>query len=247
MKKHILHQYPLLSSFIITFLIVLAVTLIKVHFSPVIGIQAPFLLYFGVIIVISRTFGRMPAIFAIILMIFAAGYFFMPAFHRRDLESWSQLVQLFIFSAEAYLVLELSTALTIVLAKNVIDQERFKAIIEKSKDAIMLINEDGKITYCSPAVESIIGFSSEDYQLMPLWNLTHADDLENLQTQYLELVQQPGQEVAVIHRMHHKNGQWIWVESRFTNLLSDPNVDSMVVGFSNVHERIELEQAKKGF
>ena len=48
---------------------------------------------------------------------------------------------------------------------------------------------------------------------------------------------------TIQYRFRHKNGNWIWIESSFSNLLADPNVEAIVINFRDISERKLAEEA----
>jgi two-component system CheB/CheR fusion protein len=110
-----------------------------------------------------------------------------------------------------------------------------------------VVNNDGKRSYCSPSVKNVIGYTAEEYLEFPAWKLGHPDELEGITAQYKRIIEKPGESSVLLHRMRHKNGKWIWVESRVTNSLDDPDLEAMIAIFNDVTARIETEQARKDF
>ncbi len=43
------------------------------------------------------------------------------------------------------------------------------------------------------------------------------------------------------YRIRHQDGSWVWVETRVTNLLDDPNVQAVILNSRNITERKKTE------
>ena len=119
----------------------------------------------------------------------------------------------------------------------------FRGLIENSADAITLADEFGKITYQSPSTERVTGYSPEE---MPSGNgieLVHPDDRAQALLALEKIRQSPGEVVQLKHRFRHKNGQYIWIEGSYTNLLHDADLKAIVHNFYDVTDRVKAEEA----
>ncbi|WP_378957951.1 PAS domain S-box protein [Pedobacter mendelii] len=232
--------------YVLSFGLVSIATIIKLYHFNMIGLSTPFLLYFGTVIVCSRWLGKGPAYFGISISLLAIIYFFMAPYGALAINH-NQSIQLLLYTVEAWLLIGLSNALNESTKKNLTQMKLFEAIMAKSTDGIVVVDKDGKRTYCSPSVENVIGYSAEEYLKLPAWKLGHPDELERIKEQYKNLTESSGECMVLLHRMRHKNGKWIWVESRVTNSLDESGVASMIANFNNVTKRIETEQHLKDF
>jgi len=246
MKRLAISDQPAYLRYLLALILVAAATYLKIRFFELIGTQTPFLLYFGVMIVCSRWLGKGPAFFCLALSVIATDYFFMAPYYFFAV-NFREAVQLLFFILEAFLLIGLSSALTKAIKANISQMELFGAIMEKSSDGIVVVDKEGKRTYCSPSVQTVIGYSAEEYVSFPAWKLGHPEEIELVKAQYADLVSKPGQSDILVHRMRHKDGRWIWVESRVTNSLDDPHLQAMIASFNDITVRIETEQSRKDF
>jgi PAS domain S-box-containing protein len=122
-------------------------------------------------------------------------------------------------------------------------EQRFRALIEKSFDAVVLLAADGRIVYASPSLVRIVGRTPEEVvgQNAAAWS--HPDDVAALQAQLELCLRQPGQTVADQQRCRHADGSWRWVEATGTNLLDDPSVGAIVCNFHDITEQRRAEEA----
>lgn len=122
-------------------------------------------------------------------------------------------------------------------------EERFRMLIENSADGVSLTNERGIVSYISPAIESILGYSVAEFVGHNTFELIHPDDYQNALKVFGPLVNQPLNTIATgTFRYRHRNGSWRWLEAIARNLLGDPHVLSIVVNFRDVTERKRHEQ-----
>lgn len=121
-------------------------------------------------------------------------------------------------------------------------EKYFRSLIEKSSDAIVLLDGTGKVIYQSPSTEQIIGYTLEESQAFNGADLIHPDDREADIAMFTTLAQSPGAVVARTHRFRHKNGNYIWIEGTYSNLLNDDNVKAIVYNYHDITRRVEFEQ-----
>ncbi len=114
-------------------------------------------------------------------------------------------------------------------------EARFHALIEKSHEAVVLLDPAGIIVYASPSTLQIHGYALEVGR--SAFEVVHPDD----QTRTIEilaaLVQTPRQVMQAEFRVRHRDGSWRWVEAVGTNLLADPDVHAIVVNYRDTTER----------
>ena len=76
-------------------------------------------------------------------------------------------------------------------------EQHFRALIEKSADAISLCGPDGTITYASPATSQVLGFTPEELIRFNAFDLVHPDDRAMMARHMSELVQCPGDQYQI--------------------------------------------------
>ncbi|MEO6524049.1 MAG: ATP-binding protein [Mucilaginibacter sp.] len=241
-----LAKSPFYIKYGVPLLLTVIVTIIKISLTNYIGQKTPFLLYFGVVIITSRYFGKTPAIVITLLSAIAANTFFIspvdPFVFNND-----ALLQVAIFIGECSLLIALSNALskavTIINEKDIV----FKTLVEKSSEGIITVNADGKITYCSPSVQNIIGYTGEEFMSLPAWQLLHEDEALEVKEQYYRFAAHPGKHITMTHQMRHKNGDYIWIESKMSNLLGEPPINAVIANFTDISDRIFDNKLREDF
>ncbi len=121
-------------------------------------------------------------------------------------------------------------------------EQRFRALIENSSDAISLVDAAAKLIYQSPAAQDITGVSTKDRNSGSAFLNIHPDDLEQSKKLYTALLEQPGIAMPLLFRAIHQRGHCIWVEGTATNLLHDEAVKAIVINFRDVTHRVEAEE-----
>ncbi|HYN22649.1 MAG TPA: EAL domain-containing protein [Thermoanaerobaculia bacterium] len=117
---------------------------------------------------------------------------------------------------------------------------QFRSMIQNSSDVITVVDASGKITFVSPAVRKVLGYDPEQ-QLGSGFDFVHPDDLQRSQEAFTRFLSDP----EAIHveelRARHADGSWRWIEISAINLLSDSNVQGIVLNYRDVTERKELQ------
>lgn len=123
---------------------------------------------------------------------------------------------------------------------------RFRKLIENTYDGIALLDKDLVIFYQSLSAERISGWRAGDAVNLSIIDITHPDDVGVVQDLFKTILNKSGVPIISTYRLRHKNGAYIWIESAFTNMLDDINVNAIVCNFRDVTERKngELERDK---
>ena len=121
-------------------------------------------------------------------------------------------------------------------------EERFRALVEHSADAIALLDRDGIVTYASPSSARVLGEAPEEIVGRSARGFVHPDDVAEVERHILELRDRPGAVVALEARYRHKDGSWRYGECSVANRLSDPTVHALVLNYREITERRRLEE-----
>src|SRR5262249_3737131 len=120
-------------------------------------------------------------------------------------------------------------------------ERRFRALIENSSDGIGLLDAAGVLRFVTPAATRILGYPAEELAGRDGRDLLHPDDVPALQSQWQQLLDEPGVRRVAQYRARHKDGSWRWIERVATNLLAEPSVAAVISNFRDVSERKRLE------
>ncbi|MCC7373384.1 MAG: PAS domain S-box protein [Verrucomicrobiales bacterium] len=122
-------------------------------------------------------------------------------------------------------------------------ENRFRALIDNAPDGVVLVNLAGQMTYASPSACRMFGFEIAQLSEVDPKTCTHPEDLPRVLQALEEVLRIPSEVRTLQYRFRHRNGQWLWIESTFTNLIALPGVDSIVINFRNIDDRKRAEQA----
>ncbi len=121
-------------------------------------------------------------------------------------------------------------------------EKYYRSLIEKSSDAIVLLDATGQVIYQSPSTEKITGYSHQEIRDLDRQMLVHPDDREEDSILFRKLLAEPGLCVYRSRRFRHKSGHYIWLEGTYTNLLHHEYINAIVCNFDDVSLRVESEQ-----
>jgi PAS domain S-box-containing protein len=124
-------------------------------------------------------------------------------------------------------------------------EERFRALIQQSADAIQLLSAEGKVLYSSDSVERVLGYKPEELQGAVPEDHIHPDDFPGFMEKFRKLLQMPGGRDSHVYRVQHKNGSWVWIEATGSNYLHDPHIQAIVGNFRNITERKQAEERQR--
>jgi PAS domain S-box-containing protein len=122
-------------------------------------------------------------------------------------------------------------------------EARFRALIEKSSEAIVLLDEQYRMMYVSPAYTRITGYSPEEALGTSAADRIHPEDRPGMVERLETLQASPGASDTAIYRMIHKDGRTIWLEATATNLREEQEVGAIVVNVRDVSKRKSAEDA----
>jgi two-component system, cell cycle sensor histidine kinase and response regulator CckA len=119
---------------------------------------------------------------------------------------------------------------------------RFRIMLEKSSDAISLVDSTGKVLYSSHAVSPIFGYELGERVGQSVFELVHPEDAAQVLSSFGKLVQRPFSSISAQLRYRHKDGSWRWIEALGTNLLEDPSLRGVVINYRDVTEQRRLQE-----
>ena len=121
----------------------------------------------------------------------------------------------------------------------------FQTITENASDGVVVLDYNQKYTYISPNAYKMFGYDPSEKPNLNPYELTHPDDLEFVESEINKTIQNPEYIPTLEYRYLKKSGEWLWLESKFSNLFSNPNINGFVINFKDISERkANLERLK---
>ncbi|MFP4589883.1 MAG: PAS domain S-box protein [Halobacteriales archaeon] len=120
-------------------------------------------------------------------------------------------------------------------------RERFRKILAYSSDFVMIVDEDQTVSYVSPSVEHVMGYTPAEIHGTDAMAFSHPDDLEDAMAAFGGLLTEPEAEARLEERSRTADGEWRWVEVRGRNYLDDPHIGGLLVNVRDIDERKRRE------
>ncbi|MBD0319084.1 MAG: PAS domain S-box protein, partial [Gemmatimonadetes bacterium] len=122
-------------------------------------------------------------------------------------------------------------------------EEHFRALIENAHDVITILDADGFVTYQSPSLARVAGYSPEERDGTHVLELVHPDDVETVTRGIAGVMEVPGTVGRVEFRFRHKDGRWLRLEALGRTLSPESVAQGLVFNTRDITERWEIEQA----
>jgi len=130
-------------------------------------------------------------------------------------------------------------------------KQLFKSLIENAPDGVVILDKSGKFKYGSPNAIRHFGYSEKDFIGHLGEEFAHPDDMPLISKTFETIFTNPELKPKIKYRFKRKNGEFRWLETTFNNLLSDKYINGIVLNFSDITERkqieIELLKSKEHF
>jgi PAS domain S-box-containing protein len=130
-------------------------------------------------------------------------------------------------------------------------EKKFRALLENSYESISLADKNLNIIYRSPSAVRVTGYTPEELDSASLFDRTHPEDIDHLRHLFAQSLKSPDISIKGNFRVKHKNGNYIWLNTTISNLLSDDNVNAIVINYRDVTENktyeAELLRSSKHF
>jgi PAS domain S-box-containing protein len=116
-------------------------------------------------------------------------------------------------------------------------EERFRFLIEKAADVILVVDGRGMVTYVSPSVERVLGYAVEEVVGKAGFAFIDEMEVEATQQALASLATSPGEPMGAELHVRHKDGSWREVEVTASNYLDHPSVRGVIVNYRDITDR----------
>jgi len=122
-------------------------------------------------------------------------------------------------------------------------EEKYRLIVENSKDIIFTLNE-GVFIYVSPSIKKMLGYNPADLIGLSFISLVHPDDRHIIDDAIRNGDEDAGQTAGGHqYRLRHSSGEWRWYVSRGTKMVVTRGKSINFIGIaSDINERKQAEQ-----
>jgi diguanylate cyclase (GGDEF)-like protein/PAS domain S-box-containing protein len=122
-------------------------------------------------------------------------------------------------------------------------EARFGSLVAHSSDLITVLDANGIVTYQSPSIERVLGYRVEEIEGTDFARLLSSADRPRL----LQIIDGLGEGThdagtrSIECSIRHRDGAWLELEVRHSNLLDDEHVRGIVLNSRDVSERKAFE------
>lgn len=125
-------------------------------------------------------------------------------------------------------------------------EKRFRAMVQNGSDLILVLNTEAHFSYISENVHHILGYCPEELIGINALDLIHPAEKDLVKQELHSIINKQSRDKnSTQHRFLHKNGSWVWLESKGINHLENPFIGGILVNSRNITDRIELENRLK--
>jgi diguanylate cyclase (GGDEF)-like protein/PAS domain S-box-containing protein len=120
-------------------------------------------------------------------------------------------------------------------------EERFRALLQQSSDAVVVVSPDLHIVYATGPVERMLGRCPGDLAGSRLADLVYPHEWPQVEALLTKAVNGPGAPSTQDIRLRRGDNGWLRSQTSVANLLDDENVGGLVLTIRDVSERRALE------
>jgi diguanylate cyclase (GGDEF)-like protein/PAS domain S-box-containing protein len=121
------------------------------------------------------------------------------------------------------------------------NEERYRALVQHSFDAVVIVDPRGIINYASPALEALFGRKLEDVLGISGFTYLHPDDVPALERRIAEIQEVPESSMLEEFRIYDTDGEIRWVEVTAVNMIENPAVTGIVANIRDITDRKHAE------
>ncbi len=122
-------------------------------------------------------------------------------------------------------------------------ERRFRALIDKAIDIILIVNPDGNVRFASPATREMLGYDPEEVVGSPLLSYVHPEDLPRAAQALANGFAKPGSVIDLELRARHADGAWRILAVNGRSLVDDPAIAGGIITARDVTDRRAAEKA----
>ena len=124
-------------------------------------------------------------------------------------------------------------------------QKRLYSLLENASEIISIYDENMNMTYESPSVVKILGYTPEEMMGgKDIDRLTRKGEA-SIREMFKSLLDNPDEPVTIQYTYMKKDGQKIFIESTGRNLLHDSAIRGMIVNSTDITERKRAEREER--
>ncbi len=124
-------------------------------------------------------------------------------------------------------------------------QKRLYSLLENASEIISIYDKELKLTYQSPSVQKILGYSTEEMKNGKDLDRLTAKGEAAMSEMFEKLINNPSESITIQYTYIKKNGKKIYIETTGKNLLHDPAINGILLNSQDITERKRAEKEER--
>lgn len=124
-------------------------------------------------------------------------------------------------------------------------RDRMQLLLENASEVITICEADGTIRYVSPSVATILGYQPGDIQGKTNIDHIHPNNHSLYKDMFKGLLSNPKEKITIQYEYQTERGNYIWLETTGTNLMSNPAIHGFILNSRDITERRRAEQEQR--
>lgn len=124
-------------------------------------------------------------------------------------------------------------------------QKRLNSLLENASEIISIYDENRVLTYISPSVVNIYGYTGDEMIAGKDLDRLTAKGIKEFAEAFTKLLDDPSTPQTIQYTYMRKDGQKIFIESIGRNLLSDPAIKGIIINSQDITERKRAEKEER--
>ena len=122
------------------------------------------------------------------------------------------------------------------------NEARYRALLEDSSEAMVLMSPDGRVLFASRSMENVTGYAPEERVGTLSNGFLHPEDRDGVWAVFKQALNDPSRTYTFESRFLHKQGHYIRTAAKLRNFLDDPAVGALVLNYRDVSAEHEAQR-----
>ncbi|MBW1695156.1 MAG: PAS domain S-box protein, partial [Deltaproteobacteria bacterium] len=124
------------------------------------------------------------------------------------------------------------------------NKEKYRDLVENINEVIFTVDKSGLLTYVSPAVKPLLGYSPSEIIGRPIQGVIYEQDLQFVMGRFQKALS--GTESPSEYRVYNKSGEICWVYSSSKPIFDEKGICGLQGVLTDISDRKQAEEEKKG-
>ncbi len=122
-------------------------------------------------------------------------------------------------------------------------EEHFRQLIENAHDITCILGVDGTMSYLSPSIQRVLGYTPQELEGQICFGYMHPEDAPGVVAAIQGVLAAPGSTGYAEYRFRHADGSWRQLEAVGRMVVPEDPAEGFVLNIRDVTERREAEEA----